>query len=359
MTAEAATDAYEKWLASRIPVVPEDLAIKHQELAADPLRFLRGTYYLWLERVAVLAPSLLDGPQVPAVGDLHVQNFGTWLDHRGVRRWGVNDFDELAWGPAALDLLRLAVSAVLTPEVAISPKRICRVVLDEWLTAKPGRAMDLAAPDAKHLRAMVPKQIKAERYYGKLREGPSADPSVLPAAVRKAVDVPDPSWHQRRAGTGSLGHPRLVAVGHDVAREVKVVGPPTAEFVDVGVQPDELLYGRILSAVRGPDPMRRIAGWQLRALSPDVERITIESLRPRAVELVLTSMARAAVDVHGALPHHLRDARRYVGTLPAGWLLAATQRLADDTKTLSEQYKAQYKAEDKPGGPAHLDRPSR
>jgi hypothetical protein len=349
----AATAAYEKWLASRIPVVPDDLAVKHQELAADPLRFLRGTYYLWLERVAVLAPAVLDGPQVPTIGDLHVENFGTWLDHRGVRRWGVNDFDELAWGPPALDLLRLAVSAVLTPEVAISPKRICRVLLDEWSTAKPGRAVDLTDSGAKHLRDLVPKPPGAERYYGKLRDGLPADPSVLPAAVLKAVTVPDPSWHRRRAGTGSLGHPRLVAVGPDIAREVKVVGPPTAEFVEVGLQPDELLYGRILSTVRGPDPMRRIDGWQLRALSPDVERITIESLHPRAVELVLTSMARAAVDVHGALPHHLRDARRHVGALPPGWLLDATRRLTDDTTALYQQYAGT------PGGPAHLDRPSR
>ncbi|HWD81549.1 MAG TPA: DUF2252 family protein [Kribbella sp.] len=337
-TAAVQTAAYEKWLESRIPVVAEDLAVKHKELAADPLRFLRGTYYLWLERVAVLAPSVLEGPQVPVVGDLHVQNFGTWLDHRGVRRWGVNDFDELAWGPPAIDLLRLAVSAVLTPEVAISPKRICRVLLGEWLTAKPGSAVDLAADDAKHLRALLPKPVSAERYYGKLKDGPPADPSVLPAAVRKAVTVPDPSWHRRRAGTGSLGHPRLVAVGADIAREVKLVGPPTAGFADVGLQPDDLLYGRILSTVRGPDPMRRIDGWQLRALSPDVERIRIESLRPRAVELVLTSMARAAVDVHGALPHHLKEARQYVGALPDGWLLEATQSLVDDTKAQYEQY---------------------
>ncbi|MGZ0151420.1 DUF2252 family protein [Kribbella sp. WER1] len=338
MTVQAETAAYEKWLADRIPVVPEDLELKHRELAGDPLRFLRGTYYLWLKRVAVLTPALLDGPQVPIVGDLHVENFGTWRDHRGVRRWGVNDFDELAWGPPTLDLLRLAVSAVLTPEVTISPKRICRVLLDAWTTAKPGRAEDLADSGAKHLRALVPKPSSAGKYYGKLRDGAAADPSSLPAVVRKAASVPDATWHRRQAGTGSLGHPRMVAVGAGLAREVKLVGPATADYVDVGLQPDDLLYGRILSTLRGPDPMRRIAGWQLRALSPDVVRITIESLRPRSVELVLTSMARAALDVHGAVPHHLRDARRYVGTLADDWLLTATRRLAADTTAQYKQY---------------------
>lgn len=342
MTADpvAATAAYERWLANRIPVVPEDLELKHRELAADPLRFLRGTYYLWLERVAELAPIVLDGPQVPAVGDLHVQNFGTWLDHRGVRRWGVNDLDELAWGSPALDLLRLAVSAVLTPQVSISPKRICRLLLDTWSTAKPGRAVDLADPGAEHLRALVPKETDADRYYGKLREGAPADPSVLPAGVQAAVQIDNASWHHRQAGTGSLGHQRMVAVGKDIAREVKVVGPPTAGYVPIGAQSDDLLYGRVLSAVRGPYPMRRIDGWQLRALSPDVERITIESLRPKAVELVLTSMARAAADVHGVIPHHLHDARRHVETLPPTWLLDATQQLADDTKSRYDEYAA-------------------
>ncbi|MFD3400383.1 DUF2252 family protein [Kribbella sp. NPDC058693] len=340
MTADpvAATAAYERWLATRIPVVAEDLELKHRELAADPLRFLRGTYYLWLERVAELAPAVLDGPQVPAVGDLHVQNFGTWLDHRGVRRWGVNDLDELAWGSPALDLLRLAVSAVLTPQVTVGPKRICRLLLDAWSTTKPGRAVDLADPKAEHLRALVPKQTDPERYYDKLRAGPPADPSVLPPGVHAAIEIADATWHQRQAGTGSLGHPRMVAVGKDIAREVKVVGPPTSDYVRVGAQPDDLLYGRVLSAVRGPDPMRRIDGWQLRALAPDVERITIESLRPRAVELVLTSMARAAADVHGVIPHHLHDARRHVEALPADWLLDATRRLADDTRARYDEY---------------------
>ncbi|WP_328997528.1 DUF2252 domain-containing protein [Kribbella sp. NBC_00709] len=342
MTADpvAATTAYEDWLATRIPVVREDLELKHRELAADPLRFLRGTYYLWLERVAELVPALLDGQQVPAVGDLHVQNFGTWRDHRGVRRWGVNDLDELAWAPPALDLLRLAVSAVLSPQVPISPKQICRLLLAAWSTAKPGRAVDLSDPDAGHLRALVPKRADTDRYYGKLREGAPADPSILPPAVLKAVTVADPTWHHRQAGTGSLGHPRLVAVGKDIAREVKVVGPPTALYVQVGVQPDDLLYGRVLTAVRGPDPMRRIDGWQLRALAPDVERITIESLRPRAVEVVLTSMARAAANVHGVIPHHLHDARQYVGTLPPSWLHDATRQLTADTKSRYDEYVA-------------------
>jgi hypothetical protein len=343
----AVTAAYERWLSARIPVVPEDLELKHRTLAADPARFLRGTYYLWLERAAELVPEVFDGPEVPAVGDLHVQNFGTWLDRHGVQRWGVNDFDELAWGTPALDLLRLAVSAVLTRQVAIGPKRICRIVLDGWTQAEPGRAVDLASDGAQHLRALMPRPAADERYFGRLAEGQPAVASDVPEQVRRAaVDSvgPDwqPSWYRRQAGVGSLGHPRFVAVGKDVAREVKLLGAPTALFEHPGgvrwPRPDEALYERVLTTVCGPDPMRRVDGWQIRALAPDVQRITIENLHPKDTERILTSMARAAADVHGASPDQLDAARDHLAQLPPSWLHHAAQRLAEDTKALFHTY---------------------
>src|SRR5438034_5154357 len=122
------TAAYERWLGGQIPLVPADLEAKHEELAGALVRFLRGTYYLWLRRVADLVPELLDRPAVPLVGDLHIENFGTWRDRHGVRRWGVNDLDELTRGGYPLDLLRLATSAVLAPDVALSDDRICRLL---------------------------------------------------------------------------------------------------------------------------------------------------------------------------------------------------------------------------------------
>ena len=46
-----------------------------------------------------------------AVGDIHIENFGTWRDNDGRLIWGVNDFDEAAEMPYALDLVRLTTSA--------------------------------------------------------------------------------------------------------------------------------------------------------------------------------------------------------------------------------------------------------
>ena len=140
-SARAITLDYDRWLAGRITVVRTDVARKHAEMQADRFRFLRGTYYLWLARVVDRAGDALDAARVPLVGDLHVENFGTWRDGARVRRWGVNDLDELGTGPWLLDLLRLAVSATLAPHIALDD-----AVAAARPGARAGRDDVLAAP---------------------------------------------------------------------------------------------------------------------------------------------------------------------------------------------------------------------
>src|SRR5688572_27435851 len=73
-------------------------------------KFLRGTYYWWAAAWERGGPDVTDAPRVLGVGDLHVENFGTWRDAEGRLVWGVNDFDEAAELPYTNDLIRLAVS---------------------------------------------------------------------------------------------------------------------------------------------------------------------------------------------------------------------------------------------------------
>ena len=51
-----------------------------------------------------------------AVGDLHVENFGTWRNVEGRPVWGINDFDEACEQAWISDLVRLATSAMLAKE---------------------------------------------------------------------------------------------------------------------------------------------------------------------------------------------------------------------------------------------------
>src|SRR5207237_3831965 len=94
--------------------------------------FLRATYYRWAQLWPKVCPDLAKGPQVLAVGDLHVENFGTWRDVEGRLIWGVNDFDETHPLAYANDLVRLAVSAHLAAEAGHLPlerKDICDLIL--------------------------------------------------------------------------------------------------------------------------------------------------------------------------------------------------------------------------------------
>ena len=332
----ALTAEYERWLGGRIPLVADDLRAKHEALAGPVLRFLRGTYYLWLVRTAELLPHLHTTVPVPAVGDLHVENFGTWRDAHGVRRWGVNDLDELTPGSAELDLVRVATSAVLAPDVALPPGRLCAVLLDGWHTARPGTAV--AVDDAPHLPALVPVRRDADAYYAALAAGAPVDPPpprVRDAAVGSGPPTWHPTWHRRRAGTGSLGHPRLVAVGPDAdgaphAREVKLLGPPTAAWLGRPV-PGGGLYDRVVDALSGPYPGGRVDGWQLRRLAPDVVRVELSGLRAHDCERVVRSMAYAAADVHGADPDAFAAARAQCARRADGWLHDAVEVMAADT----------------------------
>src|SRR5712664_288327 len=120
-----ATARYEAWLAERIPLVKADLELKHHAMTAGIFPFLRATFYRWAATWRALAGDVAAAPTVLAVGDLHVENFGTWRDAEGRLVWGVNDFDE-AWPlPYTNDLVRLATSALLAigyHDMAIEPK---------------------------------------------------------------------------------------------------------------------------------------------------------------------------------------------------------------------------------------------
>lgn len=349
-TVRELTSDYEHWLGGHIPLDHSELADKHRELTTDRFRFLRGTYYLWLARVLEETPEVLDSARVPLVGDLHVENFGTWRDHRGVRRWGVNDLDELAVGPWQLDLLRLAVSACLMPHIALDDDAVCDTLLDAYATARPAVAIDLESPSARHLRALAPPFTDAKRFYHHLASR-AADDDVPAAVVAAARSVTEPgwkpTWHVREAGTGSLGHRRSVGVGpasdgHEHAREAKELGPPTAEWVPArdARMPRAVdgLYERVLLAIDGPGAAVRVRGWQIRDLAPDVVRIELAGLGDKDAGRLLGSMAQACADVHATDPAAAAVAREEAVALQEKEFRQRVTALAERTRADFDSY---------------------
>jgi uncharacterized protein (DUF2252 family) len=72
-----ATADFERWLAKRLPVVRQDIALKHKHMAEAAFPFFRATFCRWLQLWPEVCPELAKAPSVLAVGDLHIENFGT------------------------------------------------------------------------------------------------------------------------------------------------------------------------------------------------------------------------------------------------------------------------------------------
>src|SRR5690242_11391116 len=129
------TRRYEAWLRRELgrDVVEEHLHAKHKKMSDGPFEFLRATYWRFAETILAECPALKDAPQALAVGDIHVENFGTWRDADGRLVWGVNDFDEAAEMPYVLDLIRLATSALVAAGgTRVSANSICTAILSGY-----------------------------------------------------------------------------------------------------------------------------------------------------------------------------------------------------------------------------------
>ncbi|MFE6740095.1 DUF2252 domain-containing protein [Streptomyces tubercidicus] len=103
---------------------PAAFRVKFRKMAASAFAFYRGTaalFYRDLEEYAAQDGGGKDsGPyldertaRVWIHGDLHAENFGTYMDATGRLIFNVNDFDEAYVGPFTWDLKRFAASVAL------------------------------------------------------------------------------------------------------------------------------------------------------------------------------------------------------------------------------------------------------
>src|SRR6195256_3432217 len=90
MPIRGANQAYEKWLGAQLgdELVEDDLARKQKKMADSPFGFLRPTSWRGAETILEVSPALAGAPPVRAVGDIHLENFGTWRDVEGRIVWG-------------------------------------------------------------------------------------------------------------------------------------------------------------------------------------------------------------------------------------------------------------------------------
>jgi uncharacterized protein (DUF2252 family) len=88
---------------------------KFRKMAASPFAFYRGSACLFYADIHGDPDPFLDAftRRVWVHGDLHAENFGTYMNAEGVLVFNVNDFDEAYVGPFSWDLKRFAASVAL------------------------------------------------------------------------------------------------------------------------------------------------------------------------------------------------------------------------------------------------------
>src|SRR3954469_16099809 len=108
---------------------------KFRKMAASPFAFYRGSASLFYadQAGAYRDDRFLDErtSRVWIHGDLHAENFGTYMNSSGVLVFNVNDFDEAYVGPFIWDLKRFAASVALMGYAkALSDEAIGALVSD-------------------------------------------------------------------------------------------------------------------------------------------------------------------------------------------------------------------------------------
>jgi hypothetical protein len=339
----ASTRAYEAWARRRIPLIGGDLALKHRMMAAAAFPFLRATFYRWIGVWREACPELAAAPRVLAVGDLHVENFGTWRDAEGRLVWGVNDFDEAYPLPYTQDLVRLATSALIAiraEALAISPSRAVSAILRGYTeTLRAGGHPYVLEEHHPTLRAFAyAEEREPGRFWAKLDSGKTAQ---APSSVRRLLANALPAGSDlqrithRIAGLGSLGRQRYVALadcnGSRIAREAKAVLPSACAFAAGSTA--STLYGARLAAraVRSPDPFLAIGSdWVVRRLGPHCSRIELADIPMRRDEQrILRAMGRETANVHLATPEAMPAVRRDLARRGGKWLGPAARVMAD------------------------------
>jgi hypothetical protein len=342
-----ATRQFEAWLARHTHIDEKDLRLKHERMKAELFPFFRATYYRWAQLWPEICADLAKAPRVLAVGDLHIENFGTWRDIEGRLIWGVNDFDE-AWPMAyAIDLVRLCVSAHLAVEAGGLPLKredICGTVLEGYRESLREKGLPFVLGE-KHvwLRNIAEGELRDPVHFWQKMDALPTLKTEAPVSAVDALEHLMPALGikyrlaHRVAGLGSLGHARYVAIadwhGGRIAREAKALVPSSNCWAqclrarkDPG--PAEILYQSIINrGVRCPDPFVQLRGrWIVRRLGPYCSRIELASLGGPDTELrLLHAMGWETANIHLGSPSARKFVLRHLDKQKARWLHNAAE----------------------------------
>jgi Uncharacterized protein conserved in bacteria (DUF2252) len=354
------TSAYEAWLNRMTDVQQRAIARKHEEMRKGPFPFLRATFYRWVRHWKVRCPELdsRDQDVLLSVGDLHVENFGIWLDSRGRLVWGINDFDEACELPFTNDLVRLTTSIALAAEageIRAPLREICDLVLNGYRKGIEAEGRPILVEHGGHpeLKALVDSGRSPMKFWKKQLDrvnNPRIRAAELPSRLEEffCASLPRrarPTYRRERkpGGLGSLGRRRFTAVVNYCRkrqmREAKALVPSALYWFED--RPKMLSQtGTLLQrAIRDPDPHFQVHDkWLVRRIGPDALKIELptsqKDQRLSLAPTVLRLMGFETANIHlgsrapANLIHSLDSLARRPGSR---WLEVATEKMVKAT----------------------------
>jgi len=304
---------YEHWLRHQCTVVEADLKEKCKRMKKSPFIFLRATYFRWAKRIEDICPKLAKAPAVLSVGDLYLENFGTWRDADGRLVWGINDFDEAAVMPYPFDLIRLATSARLLPGVEIRPHHLT-TMLDGYCRGLKRPRATLLDEQERWMRPFVAAADHArDAFWTEIKELLCKEPRKEPPPdARRALEKRLPQGYEDLRfgswvkGGGSLGRPRYVAVaawnGGRIVREAKALIPSAWDWAHSHKNAKSRFQNLAEGHFRSPDPFLRAHGkWIIRRIAADSRKIDVGTdLDPKLFPALFDAMGFDLGAVHAA-----------------------------------------------------------
>lgn len=355
------------------------LALKYQAMRDNAFSFLRGTAHLFHDR---MKSNAIDpgGPAAWICGDLHLENFGTYLGGNGLTYFDVNDFDEAALAPCTWDPLRFATSILIAAPI-YQIQRAAALDLAgkaiesyraELATGKP-RWIERRTADGPigvlidGLKHRDPDKFIQKRTTAKgtrLDTGSDKMQPVTSAAERKLVkryveglagdSCLDVAY--RIAGTGSLGIRRYVALmarkdasgdKHKVLLDLKAALPSSVAVASPSAQPAWANEAERIVAVQVhgqaiPPSLLQVAtlgsdAFVLKELQPTADRLNLPLAAKDATTFASTMATMAALSAWA----HLRSAGRLSAASPDA--LTAFANAKDSGKPILQAAKAMEK----------------
>lgn len=328
---------------------PERLRRKYALMRDNPFSFFRATAHLFFDAWPV--GSTLDAaPLAWCCGDLHLENFGTFLGDNRLTYFDLNDFDEAALAPATCDITRLLTSLLVAGGPMHLSQETTAQLMDAFLagyfgTLHGGRARWVERGTARGMIRELLRGLKrrkrrdllakrTERTRGGRRRLRVDGEYALPATPEEHERVsdlvhayapahPEPAFFEvldvarRIAGTASLGGERYVVL-------VEGRGSPQGNFLlDLKRARPSVLASRLpVPPYEWPSEAARVVGVQrqaqaaapallaalgeanasfvLRELQPREDRLRFDpgDERPRRLRNVLHAMGMLAASAH-------------------------------------------------------------